>query len=54
MNIQELLTGNIGVQQSNLSEMSAIKKILDGNGNGSIAGKALDLGSKLLGGFSRK
>lgn len=43
-----------GVQRGNLSEMSAIKKILDGNGNGSIAGKALDLGSKLLSGFSRK
>lgn len=43
-----------GIQQSNLSEMSAIKKILDGNGDASIAGKALDLGSKLLGGFSRK
>ncbi|MCT7904090.1 Uncharacterised protein [Candidatus Ornithobacterium hominis] len=54
MNIQELLTGNIGVQRSNLSEMRAIKKILDGNGGGSIAGKTLDLGSKLLGGFSRK
>lgn len=43
-----------GIQQSNLSEMSTIKKILDGNGDASIAGKALDLGSKLLGGFSRK
>lgn len=43
-----------GMQQSNQSEMSMIEKLLDQDGDGSIADDVLDLGGKLLGGFFGK
>lgn len=43
-----------GMQQSNQSEMSMIERLLDQDGDGSIADDVLDLGGKLLGGFFSK
>lgn len=43
-----------GMQVSNKSEMSMIEKMLDANGDGSIMDEAMDLGSKLLGGFFKR
>lgn len=40
-----------GMQQSNQSEMSMIERMLDQDGDGSLVGEAMDIGSKLLGGF---
>lgn len=40
-----------GMQQSNQSEMSMIERLLDQDGDGSIADDVLDIGGKLLGGF---
>lgn len=43
-----------GMKQSNQSEMSLIEKMLDSDGDGSIMNEAVDLGSRLLGGFFKK
>ena len=43
-----------GMQQSNQSEMSMIERMLDQDGDGSYMDEAMDIGSKLLGGFFRK
>lgn len=43
-----------GMQQSNQSEMSMIERLLDQDGDGSIADDVLDIGGKLLGGFFGK
>ncbi|MDO5656650.1 MAG: DUF937 domain-containing protein [Flavobacteriaceae bacterium] len=50
------LLGSIlgGMQQTNRSEMSLIERMLDQDGDGSYMDDALDLGSKLLGGFFKK
>lgn len=50
--VTNLLGGLLGgMQQSNQSEMSMIERMLDQDGDGSLMGEAMDLGSKLLGGF---
>ena len=43
-----------GMQQSNQSEMSMIERMLDQDGDGSYMDEAMDIGSKLLGGFFRR
>lgn len=43
-----------GMKQSNHSEMSMIERMLDQDGDGSLMGEAMDIGSKLLGGFFGK
>ncbi len=53
--ISGLLGGLLGgMQQTNGTELSMIEKMLDSNGDGSIMDEAMDLGSKLLGGFFKK
>ena len=53
--ITGLLGGLLGgMQQSNQSEMSMIERMLDQDGDGSYMDEAMDIGSKLLGGFFRK
>lgn len=54
-NLTGLLGGLLGsMQQSNQSEMSMIERMLDQDGDGSIVDDAMNLGSKLLGGFFKK
>lgn len=54
-NITGMLGGLLGgMRNSNQSEMSMIEKMLDQDGDGSIVDDAMDLGSKLLGGFFKK
>lgn len=43
-----------GMQQSNQSEMGMIERMLDQDGDGSAIDDAINLGSKLLGGFFSK
>lgn len=53
--ISGLLGGLLGgMQQTNGRELSMIEKMLDSNGDGNIMDEAMDLGSKLLGGFFKK
>lgn len=53
--ISGLLGGLLGgMQQTNGTELSMIEQMLDSNGDGSIMDEAMDLGSKLLGGFFKK
>lgn len=54
-NLTGLLGGLLGgMKQSNQSEMSMIERMLDQDGDGSIVDDAMNLGSKLLGGFFKK
>ena len=50
------LLGSIlgGMSQSNQSEMSMIERMLDQDGDGSMMDDAVNIGSKLLGGFFSK
>lgn len=43
-----------GMSQSNNREMSMVEKLLDQDGDGSIADDVMDIGGKLLGGFFGK
>ncbi len=53
--LTSLLGGLVGgAAQSDQREMSTIEKLLDRDGDGSALDDALDLGSKLLGGFFKK
>lgn len=53
--ISGLLGGLLGgMQQTNGRELSMIEQMLDSNGDGSIMDEAMDIGSKLLGGFFKK